>query len=102
MEGGSLILNGLKTSSGAYGEEVLSIKPNSPQVQDGSYESEEQIIYKIDTSWQSEIDHFFECISLDAVVQFGNSRDALSLMEMIDRIYAVGKPNGAKKPHGKK
>ena len=59
MEGGSLILNGLKTSSGAYGEEVLSIKPNSSHVQDGSYESEEQIIYKIDTSWQSEIDHFF-------------------------------------------
>lgn len=100
MEGGSLILNGLKTSSGAYGEEVLSIKPNSSQVQDGRFESEEQIVYKIDTSWQSEIDHFIECINLDKSVQYGNSGDALSVMEMIDKIYAVGKPQGAEKSHG--
>jgi 1,5-anhydro-D-fructose reductase (1,5-anhydro-D-mannitol-forming) len=50
MEGGALILNGLKTSSGAYGEEILTIKRNPSYLQDGRFESEEQIVYKIDTS----------------------------------------------------
>ena len=97
MEGGALILNGLKTSSGAYGEEILSIKRNSSHIQDGSFESEERLVYKIDTSWQSEIDHFFECIEHDRPVQYGNSGDALSVMKMIDRIYAAGKPKGARR-----
>jgi len=91
MEGGALILNGLKTSSGAYGEEVLAIKRNPTHLQDGRFESEEQIVYKIDTSWQSEIDHFFECIDHDRSVQYGNSSDALAVMQMVDKIYAVGK-----------
>ena len=91
MEGGALILNGLKTSSGAYGEEGLSIKRNSSHQHDGSFEVEEQIIYKIDSSWQSEIDHFFECIESGQPIQYGNSGDALAVMKMIDRIYSDGK-----------
>lgn len=100
MEGGALILNGLKTSSGAYGEEILTIKRNPSHLQDGRFESEEQIVFKIDTSWQSEINHFFECIEHDRSVQHGNSIDALALMEMIDRIYAAGKLKGAEMPNG--
>jgi predicted dehydrogenase len=100
MEGGALILNGLKTSSGAYGEEVLAIKRNPSHLQDGRFESEEQIVYKVDTSWQSEIDHFFECINLDLPVRHGNSADALAVMKMIDKIYAIGKPHGSEKSHG--
>lgn len=100
MEGGALILNGLKTSSGAYGEEILTIKRNPSHLQDGRFESEEQIVFKIDTSWQSEINHFFECIEHDRSVQHGNSIDALALMEMIDRIYAAGKLKGVEMPDG--
>ncbi len=96
MEGGALILNGLKTTSGAYGDEKLAIKRNPVPLQDGSFESEEQILYKTDTSWQSEIDHFFECILQDQDVCYGTSKDALAVMEMIDRIYAAGKPKGEK------
>jgi len=94
LEGGALILNGLKTSSGAYGDEVLSIKRNPSHLQDGRYEHEEQVIYQIDTSWQSEIEHFFDCIEQDQSVCYGTSSDALAVMRMIDRIYAVGKPKG--------
>lgn len=94
MEGGALILNGLKTSSGAYGDENLAIKRNPSPLQDGRFESEEQIVYKIDTSWQSENDHFFECILQNQDVRHGTSADALAVMQMIDRIYAVGKPKG--------
>lgn len=92
MEGGALILNGLKTSSGAYGEEKLAIKRNPAPLQDGSFESEEQIVYKIDNSWQSEIDHFFECIQQNQDIRYGTSADALAVMQMIDRIYEAGKP----------
>ena len=95
MEGGALILNGLKTSSGAYGDEKLAIKRNPAPLQDGSFESEEQIVYKIDNSWQSEIDHFFECISRNQDILYGTSADALAVMQMIDRIYAAGEPKGA-------
>jgi predicted dehydrogenase len=94
MEGGALILNGLKTSSGAYGEEVLSIKRNPSHLQDGRFESEEQIVYKIDTSWQSEVNHFFDCIEHDQPVRYGTAADALAIMKMIDRIYAAGRPGG--------
>lgn len=97
MEGGALILNGLKTSSGAYGEEVLSIKRNTSHVQNGSFENEERIVYKIDTSWQSEIDHFFHCIEHNQPIQCGNSSDALAIMNMIDRIYAAGKSKGTRR-----
>ena len=90
LEGGALILNGLKTSSGAYGDEVLSIKRNPSHLQDGRYEYEEQVSYHVDTSWQSEIDHFFDCIEQDQCVRYGTSSDALAVMRMIDKIYAVG------------
>ncbi len=91
LEGGALILNGLKTSSGAYGDEVLAIKRNALHLQDGRFEGEEQITYPIDTSWQCEIDHFFECINSSTDVQYGSSADALAVMRLLDKIYAVGK-----------
>lgn len=90
LEGGALILNGLKTSSGAYGDEVLSVKRNPSHLQDGRFEHEELINYRVDTSWQSEIDHFFECIEQDEPIRYGNSLDALNVMRLIDQIYAVG------------
>ena len=94
LEGGALILNGLKTSSGAYGDEDLAIKRNPSHLQDGRFESEEHIVYHLDTSWQSEIDHFLECISANQKVRYGTSEDALNVMRMIDRIYSVGETAG--------
>lgn len=95
LEGGALILNGLKTSSGAYGDENLAIKRNPSHLQDGRFESEEHIVYHIDTSWQSEIDHFFECIETGKNVLYGTSADALAVMRLIDRVYAAGTPAGS-------
>ncbi|MBX3670102.1 MAG: Gfo/Idh/MocA family oxidoreductase [Rhodocyclaceae bacterium] len=97
LEGGALILNGLKTSSGAYGDEVLSIKRNPSHLLDGRFEKEEQIVFHVDRSWQSEVDHFFDCIVHDRTVCHGSSGDALAVMELIDRTYAVGKQAGVSK-----
>ena len=95
LEGGALILNGLKTSSGAYGDEVLSIKRNPSHLQDGRFESEEQYTYTVDTSWLSEITHFFDSIEQDQAVHQGSTSDALTVMNLIDKIYAVGQPQMA-------
>lgn len=84
LERGALVLNGLKTSSGAYGDEDLAIKRNAT---DGHFTSEERVIFHEDTSWQSEVDHFLDCIDNDKPVLFGNSADALNLMQLMDRIY---------------
>lgn len=91
LEGGALILNGLKTSSGAYGDEVLTIKRNPGHRQSGRLRAEESQVYYVDTSWQSEVDHFFNCILDGKSIRYGRSEDALKLMELIDRIYAAGK-----------
>ena len=91
LEGGALILNGLKTSSGAYGDEVLAIKRNPSYLQDGRYEYEEQITYNVDKSWQTEINHFFDSIEQNIPVQIGNSQDALGLMQLVDDIYREDK-----------
>jgi len=84
LEHGSLILNGLKTSSGAYGDEDLAIKKNAA---DGQFTSEERITFHLNTSWQSEVRHFFDCIEHGQAVELGNSKDALTLMQLMDKIY---------------
>jgi len=88
MEGGSLILNGIKTSSGAYGDEDLAVKRNSNNAHRGNFSSEERIVYHVDGSWSSEIGSFFVSIKEDRPVELGNSADALRLMKIMDSIYS--------------
>ncbi len=87
LEKGALILNGLKTSSGAYGNEDLAIKNNIKNQMRGRFESEEHIVFHEDTSWLSEVEHFFYSIQSNERVKIGNSSDAYRVMSMIDKIY---------------
>lgn len=87
MESGAMILNGLKTTSGAYGDEDLSIKRNRQHSGRGTFDSEERFIYHSDTSWASEVGHFLESIQDNKSVTLGNSTDALIVMRLIDQIY---------------
>jgi 1,5-anhydro-D-fructose reductase (1,5-anhydro-D-mannitol-forming) len=91
LEGGALVLNGLKTSSGAYGDEVLTIKRNKTHLHDGRHELEEEIAYHTDESWNSEVRHFIDCVVSGSPVRYGSSADALELMQLIDRTYASSK-----------
>ena len=86
LEKGSLILNGLKTSSGSYGDEVLTVKFNSINNK-GISSKEKEFRYEEDTSWDSEINHFFECIRENKTPLLGSSSDAISLMELIEKVY---------------
>ena len=87
LEGGYLVLNGLKTSSGTYGDEILSIAKNRTKVPAASWEDEEKIVYHTNTSWHSEVDHFFNAIIHNNKIEIGNSQDALKIMNLIDKIY---------------
>lgn len=87
LEGGSMILNGLKTSSGAYGDEVLTVKFNDRLNQNGTYSNEEDFIYHEDYSWDLEINHFFNSIKEKVTPILGSSDDAVELMEVIEKIY---------------
>lgn len=87
LERGALVLNGLKTSSGAYGDEDLAIKHNVQDRAQGKFESESHMIFHTDTSWESEIGQFFHHIECKSKPQLGSSADALELMGLMDRVY---------------
>lgn len=87
-ERGYLVLNGLKTSSGTYGEEVLTIAKNRTVAPAASFADEEKLTYEVDTSWDKEAEHFMDAVSLGLPVKLGTSQQALEVMTLIDRIYA--------------
>ncbi|SVC33656.1 uncharacterized protein METZ01_LOCUS286510, partial [marine metagenome] len=62
LEKGYLILNGLKTSSNSYGNEILTITKNRSIAPAATWEDEEDITYHTDESWQSEADEFISSI----------------------------------------
>lgn len=87
LEKGAMILNGLKTSSGVYGDEDLVIKHNDEKPEQGQFENEEHIIYHTDDSWLAEVELFFDAILNKRPISLGSSEDALRLMQAMDRIY---------------
>ncbi len=91
LEKGYLILNGLKTSSNSYGDEILTITKNRSVAPEATWEDEEETIYHTNESWKSEAIEFFSVIGSDSKVKIGNSSDALKLMKIIDKIYTFRK-----------
>jgi len=87
LEKGYMVLNGLKTQSGTYGEEILSIARNRTTAPAATWEDEERITYQVDMSWRHEIEYFFRAIREDTPISIGNSQDALNLMKVIGEVY---------------
>ena len=96
LEKGYLILNGLKTSTNSYGDEVLTITKNRSVAPAATWEDEETITYHTDESWTSEAEEYFSAIRLERKVKIGNSADALVLMKIIDKIYTFKKKRNKK------
>ena len=90
LDKGYMVLNGLKTSSGTYGDEVLTVARNRTSAPAATWEDEEHITFHIDNSWQSEVRHFFNAIKNDTQITIGNSSEVLSVMELIDMTYKDG------------
>jgi 1,5-anhydro-D-fructose reductase (1,5-anhydro-D-mannitol-forming) len=87
LERGYMVLNGLKTSSGSYGDEVLTIAKNRSVAPAATWEDEEKTTFHIDNSWLDETDYFLDCVRNDTQVASGNSADALKVMRIIDTVY---------------
>ena len=90
LEKGYMVLNGLKTSSGTYGDEILSIAKNRTIAPAAVWKDEECITFETDNSWTSEINHFLNAIENDTPVPVGSSADALAVMKLIDQTYKNG------------
>ena len=84
LEKGSIVLNGLRTKSGKYGDEILTITPNAMNEKKISFSEE---IFADNISWQKEIDAFL--ISCDAGVSYpyAGFEDAQKTTALIDLIY---------------
>ena len=90
LEKGYLVLNGLKTSSGTYGDEVLSIAKNRTTAPAATWEDEDHITFHANDSWNIEVNHFLEAIENDTSILVGSSSDALSVMKLVDKTYKNG------------
>ena len=100
LEKGHIVINGLKTSSGTYGDEVLTLEHNSRKPPEVRWDETIRITYNSDTSWRSEVETFFDAIAYDKPIVNGNSSDALKLMKLMDKIYAEGQSQPANSyPH---
>lgn len=87
LEKGYIVINGLLTTSGTYGEEVMTVTKNRTRAPAATWDDEEHFQFKTDRSWNSEIRLFFDAIEAGQPVQYGHSRDALKLMRLLDLIY---------------
>ena len=90
LEKGYLVLNGLKTSSGTYGDEILSIAKNRTTTPAATWKDEEHITFPTNISWVSEVNHFLKAIQDNTPIQIGSSADALAVMQLIDKTYKNG------------
>lgn len=90
LEKGYLVLNGLRTSSGTYGDEILTIAKNRTTAPAATWKDEEHIKYATDISWSSEIEYFLNSIENNSSVEVGSSKNALEIMRLIDKTYENG------------
>lgn len=83
---GYVTINGLLSKSGRYGQERLDYAYNTPSPMATHSESISQI-FNIDLSWQKEINEFENALINKGKITIGNTKDALKLMKLIEKIY---------------
>jgi predicted dehydrogenase len=87
MERGSMVLNGLKTNSATYGEEILTVSHNRAVAPAASREQEEVFNYPEDFSWESEVEEFRDVINGNRQQTHGTVEHAVKLMSLVEAIY---------------
>tara|TARA_B100000787_G_scaffold169862_1_gene162606 strand:- start:1195 stop:2217 length:1023 start_codon:yes stop_codon:yes gene_type:complete len=90
LQKAQLELSGILSGSKSYGEEKLIItKRNTDNINAKLIEKCHE--YSIDESWKNEVDEFAENIVNKKPIINGNSKDALSVMKLIYKIYKSDK-----------
>lgn len=87
LEQGYIVINGLLTTSGTYGEEQMAIAKNRTMAPAAKWDDEERLLFTVNNSWASEVTHFLEAVKGNSPITVGNSKDALKLLQVIDKIY---------------
>lgn len=87
LEKGYMVLNGLKTGSGTYGEELLTVARNRSRAPAATWQEEERFEYPVDTSWASEAEEFYAAMTQNRQTH-GTVKHAIAVMDLVDRIYA--------------
>ena len=86
MEKGSIVLNGLRTSSGNYGNEVLTIHPERGGTVNNTKE-DLTFQYNENNSWKKEMLTFISACKEKKKYPFSGLDDAKTIMKLIDDVY---------------
>ncbi len=87
LERGYIVVNGLKTSSGTYGEEAMTIAKNRTAPPEASWTDEERLVFPVDHSWKRELELFVDAVRNDTRLEVGTTKDAWKLMTLVEKIY---------------
>ncbi len=87
LERGYITINGLKTSSNTYGDEAMTIVKNRSLPPAAVWTKQEDLVFHTDYSWKKEMKVFVEAICNDTAVPVGNTKDALKLMGLVEKVY---------------
>jgi len=88
LEKGYITINGLKTSSNTYGDEVMSVVKNRTLPPAAMWTKEEDMVFHVDTSWKRELSIFVDAIRNDKPISVGNTHDAYKLMRLVEKMYS--------------
>ena len=83
---GSITLNGLRTRSGSYGEERLTIKPE----RGGSYKgspSDVDFTFDNNVSWEREVNAFISSCKHGLHYPYAGFSDAVRIMQLLETVY---------------
>lgn len=84
-EEGSLILNGLRTPSGNYGSEMLSVHSRTARGIDDTTET--RFDTTVETSWATEMTTFFEALREKKQPDHGNIHEAIATLSLVEMAY---------------
>jgi predicted dehydrogenase len=89
LENGYMIVEGLLSKTGSYGQERMIIgKRQFEDEADAIGNPAEEVTYfDRDLSWDLEVEEFVNCITEDKPVTNSSSEDAFKVMEIIDKAY---------------
>ncbi len=91
LEKGHIVINGLLTNSGSYGDEELTIVKNKLS---GKHDEEPfRQTYTKNVSWASEMKLFFNAVKEKSEITVGTSKEAINVMKHIQMTYQNGESN---------
>jgi 1,5-anhydro-D-fructose reductase (1,5-anhydro-D-mannitol-forming) len=89
-EYGYFVLNGLKTSSGTYGDEVLTVAKTQNTIPRVMPEYEQHYCFNENSSWDYELDIFVNSIKQNITPCSGSLDDAIRIMKQLNLAYSFG------------